>query len=469
MSIGWRKVIMALSTGGGKSAVAIEIVKGALSKGKRVAFCVDRIILAEQFAQMCYDAGITDFSIMQANNQLYKPHYPFQIMTAQTLARRDVEPFDLTIVDEAHLIYESLLKKMDEWENGYWIGLTATPYTKGLGKYWDGLVTGITMDELIKQKFLVDYDVYGPTKYEPDLVGVKTVAGDYNKTQLAERTDKKKLIGDMIEHYHKLINGKKTMVMAVNIPHAENIAREFNENGIKADFIHCYLNRDDIKYRLERFKKNGVMVMASVDMLSRGFDMPNCEAIIVGRPTKSVNYHIQALGRVLRPSEGKEKAIILDHAGNCKRLGMPSWYVPDHLDDGKKKDSKKAIEKEKLPKECPQCGFLKDVGVYKCPKCGLEPKRKSNVMTVDGNLELMSKIKKERLKNATQDDKDKLYSKLIAGATAVGQNPRWAYFLYRDYYGVHPAHNVSMDKDFHDFLKSQSRKKALDIMFSLIK
>lgn len=469
MAAGFRKVIAAMATGSGKSVVAIEIIKGALAKGKRVAFCVDRIVLAEQFAKMCYDAEINDFSIMQADNQLYKPHYPFQIITAQTLARRDVEPFDLVIVDEAHMIYKSLMEKMSKWDKSFWIGLTATPYTKGLGKYWDGLVTGMTMVELIKNGYLVDYDVYGPQKYEPDLNGVKTVGDDYNKKQLAERTDQKKLIGDMVEHYHKVIEGKKTMVMAVNIAHAEHISAQFNENGVKSDFIHCYLPHDEIREKLDRFKNNGVMIMASVDMLSRGFDMPSCEAIIVGRPTKSVNYHIQALGRVLRPYNGKEKAIILDHAGNCKRLGMPSWYVPEHLDDGTRKE-KKNISKERLPKECPMCGYLKEVGVYKCPKCGFEPKRKPGVLTVDGELKLMSKInvQNERLKRATQDSKDKLYAKLRAGASVIGYQDGWAAHQYRKYFGVWPARKVEPDKNFMEFLKTQDINYARKILFSLL-
>lgn len=447
------------------SAVAIEIIKSALAKGKRAAFCVDRIVLVEQFAQMAYNAGVTEFSILQADNPFYRPHLPFQIMTVQTMARRDVEPFDLVINDECHIIHKTLLEKMTKWEKSFWIGLTATPYTRGLGKYWNGLVTGITMSQLIEQGYLSNYDVYGPASYEPDLNGVKTVGDDYNKKQLAERTDQKKLIGDMVEHYQKLIPGKRTMVMAVNIPHAEHIAQEFNENGIKADFIHCYLDADEIKAKLARFKNGETTLMSSVDMLSRGFDMPNCEAIIVGRPTKSVNYHIQALGRVLRIADGKERAIILDHAGNVKRLGFPCSYVPKELNAGEKKETKK-IDKEKLPKECPQCHVLKPAGQYKCPKCGFEPKRKPGVVTVGGDL---VKLQKERLKEATPIDKDKLYAKLLAGARAIQFQDGWAAHKYREFYGVWP-HNkqVQMDRGFFEFLKKQNRGVAIRIVFSLI-
>lgn len=477
MATGWRKAILALSTGGGKSEISIEIIKGALAKGKRAAFCVDRIVLVEQFARMAHHAGITEFGIMQADNPFYKPHLPFQIMTVQTLSRRDVQPFDVVCWDEVHVVHKTLLNKMKEWDKAFWIGLTATPYTKGLGKYWDGLVTGITMAELIKQGWLVDYDVYGPAAYEPNLDGVQTVKGDYNKKQLGERTDQKKLIGDMVEHYHKLIEGKKTMVMAVNIAHAEHIAAEFNGNGIagKADFIHCYLPYEEIKEKLRKFKNGDITLMSSVDMLSRGFDMPNCEAIIIGRPTKSVNYHIQALGRVLRPADGKTKAIILDHAGNVKRLGFPCSYVPDGLDDGTAKSGKKKIEEKiKLPSECPQCHVLKPAGQYKCSKCGFEPKRKPGISTGEGELALMSKeqqenqMQKERLKNATPEKKEKLYAKLLAGARAVGFKDGWASWKYKEHFGVWPAQKAEMDGDFFEFMRRQEKWKAVRILHSLV-
>lgn len=466
-----RKVILAMPTGSGKSIVAIEIIKRALAKGSRVAFCVDRIILADQFAQMCYNAGVTDFSIMQADNQLYKPYCKFQIMTAQTLARRNVEQFPLVVVDESHIVYKILVKKMIDWDKTYWIGLTATPYTKGLGKLWQGLVTGITMEALIKREVLSDYDAYGPKKYAFDIEGIPIVGGEFNQEKLGERAAQTKIqrVGDILEHWFRLGKDQKTIVRCVDVADAEYVAERFKENGVDADCIHCYLGQDIVREKLNRFKNDGTVVLTSVNMISRGFDMPECKVLIDAKPVKSTNDFIQVWGRVLRGLPGK-RATILDHAGNGYEHGMPHWYEPTRLDEGKRGEAKPYKKKKISPKECPNCGKLleKELGVYRCQKCNIELKSQSKVETIDGELELMDKERKERLKKATPESKNKLYSKLLAGARAVGWKDGWAYYKYKEYFGVGPAHKAEMDGDFYEFLRRQDKGKAVRIIHSLI-
>jgi len=461
---GLRRVILALSTGAGKSRCAIEVINGALAKGKRIAFCVDRIILVDQFSKMAYDAGLKEFGIMQANNPLYNPAASFQIVTIQTLARRNSAPFDVVIYDEAHVIHKSLIKKMEEWKDSYWIGLTATPYTKGLGKYWQGLVNGTKMNDLIKAGQLCEYVVYGPSK--PELTGVRTVGDDYNKKDLAEKTNNPKLIGDIVENWFKLANGKRTAVMAVNIAHAESIADEFKAKGIAADVIHCHLLPEDVKQKLADFKSGKLQVLSSVDMISRGFDMPECQCLIVARPTKSLNYHIQALGRVLRPDPSKEFALVLDHAGNVERLGFPCDHTPEYLDDGTPNEAAKRKKKEALPKPCPECFFIMAPKERKCPKCGFEKKKKSGVTVEAGNLQELQKL---RLKDAVKPDKDKLYAKLLAGAKAVGFKDGWAAHKYKEYYGVWPKNKPEPDKVFYDWMSKIDKYRAMKVLFSLIK
>lgn len=459
---GKKKVILALSTGAGKSHIGIQMIKSSLAKGKRVGFCVDRIILAEQFASMAYNEGITDFSIMQADNILYDPSSNFQIMTAQTLARRNIEPFDFLCYDEAHIVYKSLTKLMKEWTDTYFLGLTATPFTKGLGRLWDGLINGITMSQLIKDGYLSEYIAYGPSK--PDLKGVRTSAGDYNKKDLAERTDKKQLIGDIVTHWMKIANDRQTVVGAVNVAHAENIATAFREKDIRADVIHCYLKSEEIKDKLERFKDGDIQVLSSVDLISRGFDQPTVGCMIVARPTKSLNYHLQFLGRGLRPSPDGKELIILDHAGNIERLGFPDDEFDIVLDMGIKKP-KEHKKKEKLPKPCPECHIL--FTGQQCPVCGFKRKRKANVTTKEGELK---ELQKGRHKKATPEKKERLYAQLLAGAKAAGFQDGWAYHQYRKYFGCGPAgKRPEPDQRFYEFLKGLPRWKMLKIVWGIAK
>jgi len=457
-------------TGSGKSIVALEIIKQALNKNKRIYFIVDRLILLDQFCQIIYENGIKEFGIMQADNILYNPDLPLQIVTAQTLARRKVAPADLCIWDEGHIIYKNLLDLMREWTDTYWIALSATPFTKGLGKMWESLVNGVTMSQLIKNGYLSEYIAYGPSK--PDLKGVRTSAGDYNKKDLAERTDKKQLIGDIVEHWMKIANDRQTVIGAVNVPHAENIAKAFKDKDIRADVIHCYLKSEEIKDKLERFKDGDIQVLSSVDLISRGFDQPNVECMIVARPTKSLNYHLQFLGRGLRPSPNERKLIILDHAGNIERLGFPDDEFDMTLDMGIK-NPKKHKKKEKLPKPCPECHIL-FIG-QKCPVCGFMRKRKANVTTKEGDLE---ELQKKRHKAATPEQKEKIYAKLLAGAKAANKRfpdklkkvEGWASWQYRERYGVWPVNkNVEYDWRFYEYLLTVPSWQLWKIIWGLAK
>ena len=462
-----RKIILTAPTGSGKTVVALTIVKSALEKGKRVGFVCDRLTLLDQTANVMNGAGI-DFGIIQGQHELTDYKKQFQICSAQTLARRCADSeFDFIIIDEAHIVFKHQIKMLANHDHTFFLGLTATPFTRGLGKHWDGLVTGPSVENLIEQGFLSKYIAYGPSK--PDLKGVHTVAGDYNKKELAVKTDTKKLVGDIVEHWFKLAQKRQTIAMAVNTAHAEHISESFQREGIKADFIHCYLKPHEVQKKLIDFRSGKIQLLSSVDMISRGFDMPQADCLIIARPTKSLNYHLQAIGRVLRPAPGKENALILDHAGNFERLGFPDDEFEMVLHTGKDKTKEKKREKKaKLPKPCPKCFFIKEPGQRVCPQCGFETKKQPNVTTKEGELE---ELQKKRKLKATTEDKEKLYSKLLAGAMVAGFKDGWAAHQYRKYFGVWPAkkEGIEPDESFYNWLSDQPRNKIMRVVFSIVK
>jgi len=481
-----KKVILTMPTGSGKTAVAKVMIENAISKGLRAAFVVDRLSLLDQTCGVFEAAGL-EYGVMQGDHYLTDYSKQFQICSAQTIARRGIGSFDLLIWDESHVMYRGLLGNLKDSNGTYFVGLTATPWTKGLGKYWEKLVTGPSSEELMKDGFLSQYKAYGPGK--PDLSNVRISAGDYNKKDLSKATDKKEITGDIIDHWFLHAKERRTVVMAVDIAHAEHITEEFKKRDIKADVVHSFRKQHENQKSLIDFKDGTTQVLCSVDMISRGFDMPQADCLIIARPTKSLNYHIQAIGRILRPCEGKEFALILDHAGNIERLGFPDDEFDMVLDKGGKKRkmmcpfcgwegsanldekcpicnlqtiAKKSSSKEKLPTPCSNCKTL--FRGKECPNCGHERKRQSNVGTKE---EMLIEMQKGRHGATPRVDKEVIFAKLLAGARVVGFKDGWAKYQYRNYFGTWPGKLVEPDKSFGNFLETIGRKKQMQILWSL--
>jgi len=438
---GNRRIVFKLPTGGGKTVIAENIISMATSKGKRVAFICNRIELAKQTSRRFAQAGI-QHGLMQGDNS-HSFHSQVMICSIQTMARRRAQDFDLLIIDEAHGVagseaYKNLLFALN---NVPVIGLTATPYAKGMAKHYDELkgklfedmVIGATIQDLIADKFLVEVDIFAPDSYQPDLSNVRTVAGDYDEKELGEAVDKPKLVGDIVAHWQKLGRGKPTIVFATNIAHSKHITEQFLKAGIKAEHIDCYTSEDDRTAILNRVRNHETTIISNAAMLAEGLDIPQLEVMILARPTKSLTRYIQQAGRILRPYPGKERALLLDHSGTCSRLGFPTDDIHIELDDGKPKAKTESKPKEKLPKVCDSCGALKQPGVHKCPACGFEPSRMSDIEHEEGDLKPMTRKDRADLSMA---DKQAIYSALIGWVESKGRNPGWAYHLYFEMMGV---------------------------------
>jgi len=209
-------------------------------------------------------------------------------------------------------------------------------------------------------------------------------------------------------------------------------------------------------------------MLSSVDMISRGFDMPRVDCIIIARPTKSLNYHFQLLGRGLRIHNEKKNCLILDHAGNIERLGFPCDEFPMILDVGRDQLKKKKKEgaKKAMPHPCPKCFFMKSPGQKECPKCKHKERKLPGIETEKGDLQ---EIQKSRLKKASQGNKDAIYARLIAGAMVIGYKEGWASYRYKEHFGVWPARKVNKDESFYGWLKSQPKRQQFKIVFSITK
>ena len=432
-------------TGSGKTEMAIEIVHGGRRKGKRVILLANRVHLVDQLSRRLHASGI-EHGIIQAGNtrDIYKP---VLIGSIDTVARRGFPDCDLIIIDEAHAVAGSSKFRQVIFSNSTRpiIGLSATPFSRGLGKFYselDGplfgsMVVAATVQELIEAGYLVDADFYAPA--EPDLSGVKTKRNqfgevDYCDDDIGRAVDQPALIGDIVSHWQKLAAGTSTVVFAANIAHSKHIVEQFNAAGISAEHIDCYTDDDERKNILSRIANGETTIISNVGILAEGWDFPACRTLILARPTRSLIRYLQMIGRILRPFPGKDRALVLDHSGTVKRLGFPTDEQPLVLDDGKPRKSDSRCRDAALPKPCPHCKYLKKTKVHACPNCGFKPERQPEIETAEGVLLKLERGKKK----LTRDSKQHVYSQLLHISIHRRYSINWAAHKYRELFGVWP-------------------------------
>ena len=438
---GNKRPILAAPCSFGKTITAAALLKSAVLRGKKGIFICDRIKLVQQSLEAFSHHGL-EFGVIQGNHELTNRNAPIQIASIQTLARRPKLPeFDLAIVDECQTHYASLTKIMDTYNNVPFIGLSATPYSKGLGKYYDDLIVPITPRELLDQGYLCPVDYYGGRNV--NLKGVKTKAlgtggSDYDPSSLAAATeDDKGLVGDIVKNWLEHGENGQTIAFAPSIKHSKHLVDTFNGAGISAEHIDGYMDDEERQMIYDAHDRGEFKILSCSRLLNTGYDAPKVSCLIDCFPTKSLITFVQRAGRVMRTSEGKAKAVYLDHAGNVARHGFAEDIVPDVLDDGTQRfDEKKLVKKKKESKvkDCPQC-TQQMVGL-RC-KCGYEvPIREQ----LESTSEILTKLTPEqRNKTATKEDKSVFYSELLLYSRGKGyKDGGWASHKYRERYGVWP-------------------------------
>ena len=380
---GNRRVVLQLPTGAGKTYVASQIVAGARSRGKAVCFTVPLISLVDQTIAAFEAEGIREIGVIQSSHHRTDLNQPVQIGSMQTMTRRGVPEADIVIVDECHLQFDLLPKWMRDDPNRIFIGLSATPWKRGMGDIWDDLVKPVSMQELIDAGYLSPFRVFAPS--HPDLSKVKTLAGDYHEGQLADVMGDAILIADVVDTWLQKARGLPTLIFAVNLAHAEKIQQAFADRGIKMGYCDARVDLAERQHLFNQVGRGELAGIVNVGTLTTGVDA-DIRCIVLARPTRSEMLFVQMIGRGLRTATGKDHCVILDHSDNHARLGFVTSINHDKLLSGKEAAPKpRENEKpEQVPRECPKCGVVKPRGV--CPACGFEPKRQSEIEFEAGAL-----------------------------------------------------------------------------------
>lgn len=375
---GKKSVCTVLGCGGGKSVCAAEIAKSATEKGNRVLFFVHRKELCNQIEQTFRSWGV--------NMDLC------QIGMVQTITRRlkKTEEPKIIITDEAHHALSDSYKRIyDHFSGALRIGFTATPIRMnegGLGAVFDSMVHGVSTKWLIENNFLSPYRYFSVKLADATDLSVKR--GDYDTKEIADLMENKTIYGETIKNYLKIAPNKKTIVYCASVESSKKTAEEFLQAGIKSVHI------DGTTPPLERlrlvndFKDNKIDVLCNMDLFGEGFDVPDCECVILLRPTKSLTLFIQQSMRSMRYKKGKT-ALIIDHVGNVFHHDFPDSVREWSLASKKKK----SVSKVRI-KECPKCYFVMPNTEKFCPECKyiFTAQQMKEATVIDVELEELNKL-----------------------------------------------------------------------------
>lgn len=419
----------------------------ALAKGKSAMFVCDRTTLINQTSATADAYGLAAHGVIQADHWRTDYSMPFQIASAQTLARRQWPDVDVIIIDEAHTQLKSWTEHIPHCR-AHVIGLSATPFSVGLGKLFTNLVNAATMHQLTQQGVLVPMRVFSCT--QADMTGAATAGGEWTDGAAAQRG--MEIVGDVVSEWTRYAENRKTIVFGATIAHCEELCRQFVSAGVMAAVFTSHTSATERTALLEEYRKpdSDLRVLISVEALAKGFDVPDVGCVVDCRPLrKSLSTAIQMWGRGLRasPESGKTDCLLLDHSGNIVRFkeDFEDIYFNglDALDMGEKLDKaiRKEPENEEEKKGCPSCGY--QPFFKRCMSCGFEIVKQSDIGHMPGQMRevLIGKAK-------AADDKYHLYQMACSYARSHSlpekQRGRAAH-IYRDITGVWPSNRWDFD------------------------
>lgn len=435
MTQGHRSILISSPTGSGKTLLTAHMLKTSSAKGLSSWFIVHRRELIEQSIRQFKGEGVEVGVIASGFEE--DRNKPIQICSIQTLSRRLDGLFipDLLVWDECHHVAARSWEKIftqSHW--AYQIGLTATPERldgKGLSKYFAKMVSGPGVSELIDHKYLAPYRLFAP--HTIDVSGVHKRMGDFVRNELAEVCDRPTITGNAILEYQKHSDGQRALVFCVSIEHSKHVCEQFRSYGYRAKHIDGETPKAKRDQAIKDFRSGKIQVITNCDLFGEGFDLPAIQTIILLRPTKSLGLHRQQIGRGLRTYPGKKEAIILDHAGNTFRHGLPDDEIRWSL-EGKKGREQGGANTNLFPvRQCPKCFGVTRPHMTVCPYCkNTFPIQSREIEEEDGELVELNPLQVQARRKLEQRKARTLEALVKLGKSRGFKNPwGWAHHILR--------------------------------------
>ena len=361
---GTQGVMVVSPAGSGKSVMIATVVREITMRKQHVLFMVHRKELVEQIRRDLIknevDMGyVLVSSVFKIKNRLDQIQEPYLIVTDET----------------HHAKAKTYMKIYQHFKNAKRLGFTATPIRlsgEGFTDIYSKMVEGPSVRWLIDNHFLAPFTYYSVPML--DRKKLKKQQGEYTKKSVSDQLNAHdSIMGEVVKTYKEKADGQQAILYAHSVDFSKKYARQFKKAGIKAKHVDSKTPPEEREKIMDGFKKHQFQVLCNVDLVSEGFNVPDCNVVILMRPTESLTVFIQQSMRGMRYRPRKQ-SIIIDHVGNWSKHGLPDTEHDWTLNATKQQE-------ETAPKleECPKCkGVFKQWKVSRsavatrqtCPLCG---------------------------------------------------------------------------------------------------
>lgn len=433
---GQRNVLAVSPTGSGKTTVISSIFED-MNRDCGMAIAHRQELVAQISCTLARDGiyhnilapdavirFIIHLHIERFGKNFYHRSTPTTVAGIQTiLARKDqnvqlLQRQSVWQLDEAHHAAADTIwwKGVHLMPRAVGVGWTGTPRRtdkKPLGRTFGGLfdqmVIGPTYRYLIDEGYLCKYRIFAPpSSVDLSHVEISKRTGDFNETEKNKATEKSQVVGDIVEQYLKIAPGKIGITFVPTVKLAQETAQRFVQRGVPAECVH---GGSDSAFRVRSIAQHArgeLKQLVNVGLFGEGFDVPVCEVVSDGDGTMSLTDFMQRFGRMLRPADGKEYGIYIDHVENVIRHGLPdaprSWSL-----DVDYRGSKRGRDESVMPvRTCMQCDGAYEAITRICPYCGYvdtpSASARNDPAQVDGDLfemspELLARLRGDISKN----------------------------------------------------------------------
>ena len=343
-----RSVMVQMPTGTGKTYLLASCVYGWMERHEGEVWIVaHRRELVEQIRETV--GRLMGIDVSGAGRPLSR----LRVVSIQWLARHYMElegKPSLIVVDEAHhAVAKTYAEVMNAFPKAKKLGVTATPCRmtrRGFTDLFDVLLQSWPVNRFIAAGRLSLYDYMSVRADSEDQRRVLSLTrrgadGDFSLKEMSEKLDVRPSIERLCDTVLRYAGGKKGIVYAIDIAHAEHIAECYREHGLEAVAISSRTPPDERRDIIGRFRATAplgcgsvlrrpetsatdIQVLVNVDLFGEGFDCPDVEFIQLARPTLSLAKYLQQVGRGMRVHDGKKYCLILDNVGLYRLFGLPS-------------------------------------------------------------------------------------------------------------------------------------------------